>query len=99
MLARPVQVFFSTADGSATSTSPADFDSVSNFAVEFDATTLSRLVTVNLVDDTILENAEVFFGNLNTTDDAVDLAPAAATGNIMERSGDDGKRFVDWGFF
>ena len=91
MLARPVQVSFLTTDGTATSSSPEDYVAVSNLVLEFDAATLSRQINISILNDDILENAEVFYGNLSTSDGAVQLNPAAATVNIMEAPGDDGK--------
>ena len=91
MLARPVQVSFFTTDGTATSTSPEDYVAVSNLVLEFDAATLSRQINISILNDDILENPEVFYGNLSTSDGAVQLNPADATVNIMEAPGDDGK--------
>ena len=83
-LERPVEVIFSTTDGSATSVAPIDFVSISGAALQFDQNTLTVMVTVTIVDDAILENTENFFGNLITSDSAVDLGPDSATVNILE---------------
>ena len=88
MLARPVRVSFITNDGTASSTSPEDYIPVSNLVLEFDATTLSSQINISIVNDDILENPEFFYGNLSTSDGAVQLYPAAATVNIVD---DDGK--------
>ena len=91
MLARPVRVSFFTTDGTASSTSPEDYIAVSNLVLEFDAATLSRQINISIVNDDILENREVFYGNLSTSDGAVQLNPAAATVDISETPGDDSK--------
>ena len=89
-LERSVLVNFFTTDGSATSTAPQDFVAMSNVPLEFSATTSSRQVTVTIINDNILENAEFFYGNLSTSDGVVQLSPATATVTIQEQPGDDG---------
>ncbi len=83
-LERPAVVTFSTMDGTATSTSPIDFNAITGAALQFDQDTLTVTVTVTIIDDAILENDENFFGNLVTSDSAVDLGPDNATVNILE---------------
>ena len=84
ILERSVEVIFSTTDGSATSVAPIDFVSISGAALQFDQNTLTVTITVIITDDAILENTENFFGNLVTSDSAVDLGPDSATVNILE---------------
>ncbi len=83
-LERPAEVTFSTTDGSATSSAPIDFEAITGSLLQFDQNTLTVTVTVTIIDDAILENVENFFGNLVTSDGAVDLGPATATVNILE---------------
>ena len=90
-LERSVLVNFFTTDGSATSTVPQDFVAMSNVPLEFSATTSSRQVTVTIINDNILENVEFFYGNLSTSDGAVQLSPATARATILELDEDDGK--------
>ena len=91
ILARPVRVSFFTTDGTASSTSPEDYIAISNLVLEFDAATLSRQINISIVNDDNLENPEVLYGNLSTSDGAVQLNPAAATVNILRAPGDDSK--------
>ena len=90
-LERDAVVSFSTTDGSATSTVPADFNAVSDQLFTFSPSTSSNDVTVTIIDDDIVENSEFFFGNLSTTDGAVNLDPSAARVTISETEGDDSK--------
>ena len=90
ILQRPVKVIFFTSDGTATSVGEIDFDALSNVAFQFDATTSSHPVRVTIRDDSILENTEHFYGNLSTTDRAVQLQPASAPVDILEVN--DGKQ-------
>ena len=90
-LERDAVVSFSTTDGSATSTDPADFNAVSDQLFTFSPSTSSNDVTVTIFDDDIVENSEFFFGNLSTTDNAVNLDPSAARVTISETEGDDSK--------
>ena len=83
-LQRPVEVIFFTSDGTATSVGEIDFDALSNVALRFDGTTSSRSVQVTIRDDSILENSEHFYGNLSTTDRAVQLQPASVQVDILE---------------
>lgn len=91
MIESPVQVNFSTSDGSATSVAPEDFTAVSNLVLTFDQSTTSVPITISIEDDMILENTENFFGNLATSAVAVTLFPPRTTINILEVPGDDGK--------
>jgi len=91
-----VQVTVSTADGTATSTDPADFVALAGEVLEFNATTLSQTITVTIVNDNILESDEDFFALLDTTNSAVTLDPRTATAVIQEQPGDDGWfKFLD----
>jgi len=91
-LERSVFVAFSTSDGTATSSDPADFDPLSNVVIEFNGAMLSQTVRVTIINDDILENAENFFGQLSTTDiNNVQLDQALAEVTILEEFGDDGK--------
>ena len=91
MLSKPVYVSFFTTDGTASSSSPEDYLAESNLVLEFDVATLSHQINISIVNDDILENPEVFYGNLSTSDGAVQPNPVAATVNILEAPGDDGK--------
>ena len=90
-LERNAVVSFSTTDGSATSTDPTDFNAVSDELFTFSPSTSSNEVTVTIINDDIVENSEFFFGNLSTTDGAVNLDPSAARVTISETEGDDSK--------
>ncbi len=83
-LERPAEVIFSTTDGTATSIAPIDFEAITGSVLQFDQDTPTVTVTVTIIDDAILENVENFFGNLVTSDSAVDLGPDTATVNILE---------------
>lgn len=89
MLQRSVEVSFFTTDGTATSSGSVDYVAIPNMILQFDENTASRSVTVTINDDNVLEDNENFFGNLNTSDVAVDLTPSLATVNILEL--DDGR--------
>lgn len=91
VLERDVVVFFSTTDGSATSTDVADFNSVSDEPLTFGPSTISNNITVVLVDDDIVEDFEMFFGNLSTIDSSVNLDPSVARVTVGETEGDDSK--------
>ena len=92
VLESSVIVTFSTSDGSATSSDPADFVPLSNMAVEFNAAIQSQTITVTILNDDILENSENFFGVLATPNtDNVVLDDALAEVTILEQLGDDGK--------
>lgn len=92
-LRRQAEVIFYTSDGTATSIAglPEDFVPLSGLVLQFDEDTLSLTVTVAIINDDILEDTEFFFGNLNTSDSAVDLLPDEATVSILEQDGDDGE--------
>ena len=90
-LERDAVVSFSTTDGSATSTDPADFNALSDEKLTFSPSTSSNEVTVTIIDDDIVENSEFFYGNLSTADSAINLDPSAARVTISETEGDDSK--------
>ena len=93
-LRRQAEVIFYTSDGTATSVAglPEDFVPLSDVPLQFDENTQSLTVTVTILNDDILEDTEFFLGNLNTSDDAVDLLPSEATVEILQPDGDDGKQ-------
>ena len=93
-LERNAMVFFFTTDGSATSSDPMDFTAVINEPVVFSPSTSTNEVTVTIVDDDIVENSEFFYGNLSTTDGAVNLGPSATRVTISETEGDDSKFLI-----
>ncbi len=88
-LERQAVVFFSTTDGSATSVAPADFVSRSNVRLTFSPSVNSTTVTVDLINDGIVENREEFYGNLSATDSAITLSPDAAIVSIAPASTQD----------
>ena len=75
-LRRPVEVIFSTRDGSATSTDPRDYENIGDVFLQFDETIDRHTFNIPIHDDTILENIEIFFGQLRSSCSAVDLNPA-----------------------
>ena len=89
VLERAVQVFFSTNSGTATSSPPADFVGVLEAPLQFDSVARSRTIRVPILNDDVLENTEFFYGNLTTTDAAVDLTAPGATVTIFQIPGDD----------
>ncbi len=91
VLERSAVVLFSTSDGTATSTAPADFTGVTRQAVVFDPSTSANNVSVTIINDQILENQEFFFGNLSTSDNAVSLSVPSADVFIDEVEGEDGE--------
>ena len=92
---RDAVVFLSTTDGNANSTDPADFTAVTNEPVTFSSSINSNEVTVTIVDDEAVESIEVFYGNLSTSDSAIDLLPASAvvTINVSLPLEDDSKLY------
>ena len=90
MLERSAVVIFFTTDGSATSADPMDYMEESGSLV-FDANTGVQQIAVSIINDNAVENSESFYGNLSTSDVAVDLAPNAARVTIVEVPGEDGK--------
>jgi len=81
ILDRSVEVTFSTANGTATSND----DFISRQAtLQFDASNLSRNVTVSIIDDNLLEGTEFFSANLATLVRGVSLRPGEATVNIID---------------
>ena len=89
LLQRPVEVFLSTADDTATSSGVLDFLNLTDLVLEFDEDTLALEINVTIIDDDILENFETFFAFLDTDDPQVDLPPDTAEVEI--RDIDDGK--------
>ena len=86
-LARPVSVDFTTQDGTATSTAPADFNSVistSPITLQFSPSDLVLQARVTIIDDTITENPELFSGLLTSLDSSVILAPDTASVEILD---------------
>ena len=82
-LERPVQVLFSTEEGTATSTDPVDFTGIRNLVLTFDPSTDRHLVMVSIANDNIVEDSEMFSGSLNSSDRAVDLMPETAQVEIL----------------
>ena len=87
-LQRPVEVFFSTIDGTATSLAPLDFNPLTDESLQFNASSTSHTVMVTIVNDDILENSETFSGHLMTSDSAVDFDSQVANVNILEQPGE-----------
>ena len=84
-LARPVEVDFTTRDGTATSTAPEDFvNSAVLITLQFTPDDLEREVVVTIINDNIPENAEFFNGLLSTIDLAVILDPDTANVEIID---------------
>ena len=86
-LARTVSVEFFTQNGTATSTTPVDFDSIDQRApitLQFSPDELIQQVTVKIIDDNITENTEQFSGLLSSSDAAVILAPDTASVEIQD---------------
>ena len=84
LLQRPVEVFLSTADNTATSSGVLDFLNLTDLVLEFDEDTLALEINVTIIDDDILENFETFFANLDTDDPQVVLAPDSAEVEIRD---------------
>ena len=93
MLERSAIIIFFTTDGSATSADPMDYMEESASLV-FDANTGVQQIAVTIINDSAVENSESFYGNLTTSDVAVDLAPNTATVTIQEVLGEDGKCYI-----
>ena len=86
-LARTVSVDFFTQDGTATSTPPADFISVTQalpITLQFSPTDLVQEAIVTIINDDITENPEQFAGLLSSIDAAVILAPDRASVEILD---------------
>jgi hypothetical protein len=86
-LARTLSVDFFTQDGSATSTAPVDFNSVTQaipITLQFSPTDLVQEVTVTIIDDDLRENSERFAGLLSSTDTATILAPNTTSVEIQD---------------
>ena len=88
LLERSVEVFFSTSDGTATSIDRLDFNPLTDVVLQFNASTSSIPVIVTIVDDGILENSEIFFGNLRTSDSGVFVDSQRAIVTILDEAGD-----------
>ena len=88
-LARSVEVDFNTEDGTATSTAPADYISPTlPITLQFTPDDGDREVSVTIINDDIVENAERFAGVLTTIDRAVILGPGRASVEITEDPND-----------
>ena len=70
-----------------TPAAPSDYDAVT-VQLTFDAVNDRRCVDVTIVDDSIVENTENFFGNLMTLDPGVRLSPDRAEIQIFEDPND-----------
>ena len=85
-----VRIVYSTQDGTATESE--DFVGVSGGVVEIPAGQTSVEVTINLRDDTIVENTETFKVLINsaklvTSGTALTLADSSGTGSIADNDG------------
>ena len=88
-LARSVEVDFTTRDGTATSTAPADYNSPAvPITLQFTPDVSVKEVVVTIINDDIIENAERFAGVLSTIDRAVILNPGRASVEITEDPND-----------
>ena len=88
-LARSVEVDFTTEDGTATSTAPADYISPAlPVTLQFTSDDRDQDVAVTIINDDIVENTERFNGMLSTIDRAVILGPDRATVEIIEDPND-----------
>jgi len=90
-LERRAVVTFFTTDGSATSGAPSDYVGVISFSVVFDFLVVSQTVSVTINNDQILENLEFFYGNLSTTDGAIEFSASGARVDIVEDTAEDGE--------
>ena len=83
-LVRPVSVDFTTQDGTATSTAPADFISINPTSpIVFSPSDLVQQVLVTIIDDDIAENPELFAAVLSSIDPAIILDPDTASVEIQ----------------
>lgn len=83
----PVQVEFSTIDGTATSLLPTpDFVPNSNVIIELDASNTFRFINITLLNDDVVESDEFFTGRLTTTDPRVliSMGHESVTVNILD---------------
>ncbi len=62
----------------------ADYQNPGVIPLQFDSISNNRTVRILIIDDSILENNEDFFGNLVTNDSAVTLGPDQAMATIIE---------------
>ncbi|XP_064387674.1 uncharacterized protein LOC135335909 isoform X6 [Halichondria panicea] len=83
-LARPVEALVITEEASATSTTPADFINPGTVTLQFDGLATMHTVVINIDNDDIFENPEMFFANLVSFDPAVNIAPGRAEITIVE---------------
>ena len=88
-LQRPVEVLFSTQSDTATSEDPKDFQSLQRVALQFDELLIQNDVSVNIINDNIFEDDEIFFASLVTNDAFVDFGNNNATITIVDHG--DGK--------
>ena len=88
MLERSTVVNFFTMDGNATHFMDYMAESAS---LVFNGNSRVQTIAVAIINDNVVENSESFYGNLSTSDVAVDLAPNAARITIEEVPGFDGK--------
>ena len=88
-LARSVEVDFTTEDGTATSTAPADYISPAvPITLQFTPDDMVEDVRVTIMDDDIFEYAERFTGVLLTIDRAVILSTDRANVEITDNDGE-----------
>ena len=94
-LERRVEVTFFTTDETATSggLSP-DYNGISGLSVVFDPSTVNQSVSVSIINDQVLENLEFFYGNLSSTDRAVEFSVPSAQVSIVEDTAEDGKKLT-----
>ncbi len=83
-LARLVEALVTTEEGSATSTAPVDFINPGTVTLQFDGLVTMQTVVINIENDVIFENPEMFFANLVSFDPAVNIAPGRAEITIVE---------------
>ena len=91
LLQRPVEVFLSSADDTATSSGVLDFLNLTDLVLEFDEDTLALEINVTIIDDDILENFETFFASLKLDTDNPQVVLAPDSAKVEIRDVDDGK--------
>ena len=83
-LEKTVTVTFTTQDGTATSSDPQDFTSLSNNAV-FDQATSRACADISIINDAIFEDSETFTVTVSGVEQGVDfVSPASATVTILD---------------
>ena len=87
-LARPVEVDFTTQDGTATSTAPQDYNQAAPITLLFTPDDLVQQIVVTIISDEITENSEFFDGLLTIIDRAVILAPDIASVEVIDDDGE-----------